>query len=409
MTLRRRYFLLTALRWLPTGVIVAVLVLFQLDRGLTLAEIGLVSATQAAVVLLLELPTGGLADALGRRPVLLAAGVIAVASTTLMLLSDSLVMFVLAWGLQGIYRALDSGPLEAWYVDAALAADPAHDLEADLSRAGFWLYAAIAIGSLASGVVGLLPGLPVDPLTAAVALAVVLEVLHLIGLAVLLREDRPPLGWRAAVAAARATPAVIRDAVTVGWRHPGLRLVLAVELSWGAGLTAVELLWQPRTADVLGSSSATWVFGLMSATAWVAGAGGALLVPPLVRLLRGRTALAAALLRVGQGLTVVGLALAGGLVGLVTAYVVFYVVHGGSNPLHAAMLHRRVGSEHRSTVLSLNSLVARVSGLPAGIGTGLLANAAGAPVALAVAAGVLMTAAPLYLLAARSPALVPAR
>jgi len=42
------------------------------DRGLTLAQVGMVSATQSIVVLLLELPTGGLADAVGRRPVLAA-------------------------------------------------------------------------------------------------------------------------------------------------------------------------------------------------------------------------------------------------------------------------------------------------------------------------------------------------
>ena len=29
------------------------------------------------------------------------------------------------WSCQGVFRALDSGPLEAWYVDATLAADPA--------------------------------------------------------------------------------------------------------------------------------------------------------------------------------------------------------------------------------------------------------------------------------------------
>jgi MFS family permease len=70
---RRRFTVLTALRWLPTGLLLPVMVLFEQGRGLTLAQIGVVSASQSVVVMLLELPTGGLADVMGRRPVLLAA------------------------------------------------------------------------------------------------------------------------------------------------------------------------------------------------------------------------------------------------------------------------------------------------------------------------------------------------
>jgi len=68
---RRRFLLLRGLRWLPTGLLIPVLVLLLLERGLTLGQIGLVAAAQGLVVMLLELPTGALADALGRRRVLL--------------------------------------------------------------------------------------------------------------------------------------------------------------------------------------------------------------------------------------------------------------------------------------------------------------------------------------------------
>ena len=81
---RRRFVVLTALRWLPTGLLIPVLVVFEQSRGLTLAQVGLVSATAGVVVLLLELPTGGLADALGRRPVLVAATALDLASLGLL-------------------------------------------------------------------------------------------------------------------------------------------------------------------------------------------------------------------------------------------------------------------------------------------------------------------------------------
>ncbi len=71
--LTRRFVVLSALRWFPTGLLIPLTAVLMQSRGLSLAEIGLVAAAQGVVVVLLELPTGGLADALGRRPVLLAA------------------------------------------------------------------------------------------------------------------------------------------------------------------------------------------------------------------------------------------------------------------------------------------------------------------------------------------------
>jgi MFS family permease len=123
-SIERRYLALTALRWLPTGLTIPVLVVLLQSRGLTLADIGLVSAVQGITVLVLELPTGGLADALGRRAVLVVASVLDVASLALLAVAHSLPAILAAWAVQGAYRALDAGPLDAWYVDTSQAADP---------------------------------------------------------------------------------------------------------------------------------------------------------------------------------------------------------------------------------------------------------------------------------------------
>ena len=72
----RRFVLLAGLRWLPTGLVVPVMVLLAASRGLTPSQIALVFTLQGAVVVVLELPTGGLADALGRRAVLVAGGLL---------------------------------------------------------------------------------------------------------------------------------------------------------------------------------------------------------------------------------------------------------------------------------------------------------------------------------------------
>src|SRR6185436_18426316 len=150
-SLRRRFLALIALRWLPVGLMMPIFVLVPLGRGLTLTEIGVVFAAQGLVVLALELPTGGLSDALGRRPVLLLASVIAIVSMSIFAIAQSAELFLVAMVLQGIYRALDSGPLEAWFVDVTLAADPRAEIEHGLGRGSAALSVAIAVGALVSG------------------------------------------------------------------------------------------------------------------------------------------------------------------------------------------------------------------------------------------------------------------
>ncbi|WP_220479541.1 MFS transporter [Halosaccharopolyspora lacisalsi] len=395
---------MTALRWLPTGLLMPTLVLYLTSAGLNLAEVGFVTALQGGMILLLELPTGGLADAWGRCPVLAGAAVASIASIATLLAADTIALFGLAFALQGVYRALDSGPLNSWYVDAALAVDPARNLERDLAQAGSVLYAAVATGSLLASGLTVLDMLPIDPLAAALVAALVCEVLHLAAVLVLLREVRPHRGFAAAHTAIVQAPRVIAASVRLGWSRRSLRLLLAVELSWGAGLCALELLWQPRTQSELAGPQQAWVFGTMSAAAWITGAAGAALLPLLIRILNRRVTWTAALLRIVQGATLVTLGLAWGLAGVIVGYVAFYTVHGAANPAHEALLHRRVTTGHRSTVLSLNSLVMRASSLPAGILFGVLADHSGPSVALVTAGLLLTTAAPLYLLSGEPPA-----
>jgi MFS family permease len=87
--IRRRYLALIGLRWFQTGLLIPVIVLLMVSRGLSLVEIGLVGSVQGIVVLVLELPTGGLSDSLGRRPTLLLAYVFALAGLVALYFADS--------------------------------------------------------------------------------------------------------------------------------------------------------------------------------------------------------------------------------------------------------------------------------------------------------------------------------
>ncbi|MFE1896780.1 hypothetical protein [Streptomyces yangpuensis] len=109
---RRRYVTVCVLFWLPLGLTIAPLILLLTERGLTLAAIAGCFAAHSLTVVALELPTGGLSDALGRRGVLAAAGVANLAALTLVALGTAPWQLGLGMALMGAGRALSSGP--AW-------------------------------------------------------------------------------------------------------------------------------------------------------------------------------------------------------------------------------------------------------------------------------------------------------
>lgn len=398
---RRRFLFLRALRWFPTGLLIPVLVLILLDRGFTLTQLGLIASVQGLVVLLLELPTGALADAVGRRPVLLLANAFLLASVALLVVADSLVLLGISFALQGAYRALESGPLGAWYVDAAQAVDGDADIGRGFSQGGVVLGVAIAAGSLlSSGLVLLGPMGPFDALVLPVLAALVLQFVSIAAIYHLMLEDRRPAaaGW---TSSARQAPAVVRDAARLIRGSHVLLALLAVELLWGFGMTAFETFTPVKLAAVTGSTErAAALLGPTTSAAWLVSAAGAALVPLLTRRLG--TVHTAAALRVAQGLAVAVLAVVTGPLAVIAAFLVTMSIHGASNPAHLELLHRAVdGPAQRVTVASANGMVAQSGGAIGGISLGVLADSASLTTAILVGAVVLAAAAPLYLIAGR--------
>ena len=245
----RRFLLLTALRWLPGGLLIPVAVLLPLARGLTLTQLGLAASMQGLVVLFLELPTGGLADTIGRRRVLLAAMVFGIASIGLLLVADTFLEFAISFALAGVYRALDSGPLEAWYVDAAHAANPAARIERGMGAQGTVLGLAIGAGALASsGLIAWNPVSTVDPMTLVVAACLSLMVVKLMVTSLIMAEHRSSSGIRAVLRSTRDTGRTIAEGVGLLRGSRVLLALVCVELFWSFGMvpswTALGLLHQ---------------------------------------------------------------------------------------------------------------------------------------------------------------------
>lgn len=414
LTAKQRYFVVAALRWLPVGLLAPLQVLFMQERGLTLAQIGIVMACYSATALLLELPTGGLADAVGRRPTLVVSATLAVGGLALMLVAHSFAGFAFAWVLMGMNRALESGALESWYVDEELRRDPDSQIRGGLAGGGATIALAIATGSLVGGwLPRVAPGVwseAYEPLALPVFAAMLVDVVRLAATLFLIREDRSldPGSLREGV---RDVPSLVRGAVGMARRRRVVGSLVVTVIAGGFALSALENLWQPRFADLIGGvQGRTAFFGVLSASVFLVGALGSMGAPAFARLFGGRLARAAASLQMGMGVVVAGLALAGTVPVAAAGFGGFYVLVGVLDPLHRELLHSQVGSAQRSSLLSLDSFALQVGAIASSLVLPALAQARGIPVAWGAAAAVLTVGGAFYLRAeraldAREPAL----
>jgi MFS family permease len=100
--IKRPYYAVLFLQWLATALPLALLVLILQARGINLFQVGLLLGAYSLAIVFLELPTGGLADAIGRKRVTLLAYGATVISSIIILVAFSFPMFLLAFVLNGV-------------------------------------------------------------------------------------------------------------------------------------------------------------------------------------------------------------------------------------------------------------------------------------------------------------------
>lgn len=403
--LKRSFYILTGLRWLPVGAVIPFMVLFMLERGLELDQIGVAVAAYAITVAVLELPTGGLADTLGRRPVLLAAETISGAGLLLFLFAVFLPQFAVAWAVLGVGRALNSGALDAWFVDEAMRIEPEIELHQPLSVAAVVGGLGIAIGAIGAAFIPkvidsgwALGSVVVSDVAIPIIVALVLGLVHLVAIWILVREERRESdGSRIREAIADVGP-TIKQALRLTAEVPIIRSLMLVMIASGLALSSVEILWQPHFADLAGGAEGrTELFGIVAAIGFAAAAAGSGLSPRFVRLIKGRSAIAGFVAMLGVSAALLGLALSDALLVGGVGYLVFYVFVGLVGPLHAEMLHRQISSEERTTMLSADSLSLQLGGLVGTAGIAALAAATSIALGWVVVAGTVAASSLLYL------------
>jgi MFS family permease len=358
-SIQRTYLLLMLGNTLAASFIWGINTIFLLDAGLSNLEAFAANAFYTAGMVLFEVPTGIVADTVGRRASYLLGTVTLTASTLLYVLLWQIEAPFWQWALVSMLLGLGftffSGAVEAWLVDALSATGFKGELEAVFGRGQMVSGAAMLTGSVAGGFIAQQTSLGVPFVLRGVILAVMFAVafrlMHDVGFS-------PAKGGRPLAEMRKIATASIDH----GWRVPAVKWLMVESLFVGGVGFYVFYALQPYLLELYGDPEAYQVAGLVAAI--VAGAQilGGMAAPRIRRLFQRRTS---ALLATA-GASVVTLALIG-LVetfwGVLALIVVWGLLFAATMPIRQTYLNGLIPSRQRATILSFDSLMGSTGGV----------------------------------------------
>ena len=263
-SIQRTYLTLMLGNTLAASFIWGINTIFLLDAGLSNAEAFAANAFFTAGMVIFEVPTGIVADTVGRRTSYLLGTVTLTLSTAIYVLLWQLEAPFWEWALVSMLLGLGftffSGAVEAWLTRYATGFDG--DLESVFGRGQIVSGIAMLTGSVAGGLIAQATSLGVLFVARAGVLVVMFVVayrlMHDVGFAPD-RRQRPLAEMRR----------ISSNSIEYGWRVPAVKWLMLSSLFSGVGIYAFYAL-QPYLLELYGDPTAYSVAGLVAAI--VAGA-----------------------------------------------------------------------------------------------------------------------------------------
>lgn len=390
----RSYFAITGVYTLSASLIWGVSTLFLLHAGLDILGVFLTGAAFTAGNVLFDIPTGVVADTVGRRAAFLLSTPILCAGTLAYVAIPHagwhpLLLFVLASVVVGLGFSFYTGSIEAWLVDALAATGFEGSLDAVFSRRAMVTGAAMLIGTLAGGLLG-----QIDLSLAYLARSALLVLAFVLALFRMHDLGFRPRPLRLATLRAELV-AVAKSGLRYGWDQRSLRLLmLASAVRTGFMLWGLYA-WQPYFQQRL-QTDAVWFAGLIAAGVAASTMLGNAVVDHFARLCGKRTTLllwAASI----QTSAAIAIGLAPSFPLALTSLLIAMATLGVVEPVRQAYLHRMVASGRRATVVSFDSMVGNLGGVGGQAGLGCLAKVSGYATSYVVGGAATALAIPLFL------------
>ncbi len=370
--MKKSYWILPLINYFSMGIMIPVLSLALLERGITLEGLALIFGIYSLTVIVLEVPSGFLADLAGRKMIFILSNVFYLGAVTLLLFADSFSLLLPVIILWGAGKAFASGSLDALIIDTYTQTYGDGKMPAVTSRLALLETVGIAAGAILGGFV---PGIAkaVFPSLGTYDLNILLRLA--IGAATLLMS----------IIFLRETAVRTKQAIHVK-RHiiesfrfvKQNRIVLLIAIGMFCGglfIFTVETYWQPSYTALLPAPD--WTLGLLSFGCFLFASIGNILMKRLFLNRQKYLHIGYTVSRLLLFAVLIIFSFQWSAAGFGITFCLIYFMFGSANLAESTMLNIEIPSEKRASLLSISSFVFQAGGLIAPLSAVIATSQAG--------------------------------
>jgi MFS family permease len=358
-SIQRTYLTLLLGNTLAASLIWGINTIFLLDAGLSNLEAFAANAAFTGGMVIFEVPTGIVADTIGRRTSYLLGTLTLTASTLLYVLLWQIEAPFWQWAVVSLLLGLGftffSGAVEAWLVDALTATGYTGDLETVFGRGQIVTGIGMLTGSVAGGFLAAQVSLGFPFVLRGAILVIMFAAAFRMMYDVGFEPDKSSGVFPEMRKIAKAS-------IDYGWRIPAVKWLMVEALfTGGVGIYAFYAL-QPYLLELYGDETAYTIAGLAAAITAGAQIVGGIAAPRIRRLFHRRTSALIAMAAISTlSLTLVGLIESfWAVIGLI---VVWALLFAATMPIRQTYLNGLIPSRQRATIISFDSMMSSSGGV----------------------------------------------
>ncbi len=382
------YSLILFLNSFLTGLIVPVMSLLLLDKGATISTLSLILGIYAFTVIILELPTGIIADVFGRKKSFFYSIIITIMSFIILLFGRGFVFLSLGMVLYGFGRALSSGSFDALFIDYYIdnyGKDKLHNIT---TRINVLEALGMSVGSLSGG---MLPEFTKTYLSFSsiydlniiirIIIATIVAVISYIYITETVntnKEEHITIKQH------------IKNSSSIVLKNPTIICIFISVFSTGFFLSSLETFWQPHFITLLPDKSLMGLLGVMAFSYFAAATLGSMFSNKIIKKYKFDSKKMYVFLRILIGLSMIITAMQKNIPIFMILYSLIYLLFGMANIPEGAILNGQIPNEVRASVLSVYSLVIQIGGLSGSLLYSILINYISIPQIWMIAAGIVL-------------------
>lgn len=365
------YSIILFINYYISGLLAPVLSLLLLEKGATINNLSIILGLYALTVIVLELPTGIIADVYGRKISFIISIIVSILSFSTLLLGKGFFVLSIGMILYGISRALSSGSFDAMFIDYYIdtyGKDKLHNISTRLSVIEAL---GMSCGALSGG---FLPTIAKSyfnigtydlNIIVRIALAIVVVILAHIFI-----EEKKQEKTEERITINQH----VKNSYKIITKNSTIICIFISVFSTGLFLSSLETYWQPHFISLIPDNDSKVLLGLMAFLYFAAATLGSIASNKIIQTNKFNIKKLYITTRTLLAVSLILTALQTNVPLFIVLYSSIYLLFGIANVPEGAILNKEIPNEVRASVLSVYSLVMQIGGLTGSFTYSILIN-----------------------------------